>query len=166
MSLFTRKDREVVGTAGVVFALIAMMFGLFAFVVAAHADNKKVGAPAGAVQVSLSEFTITPASISAPLNGELTVSNAGTTVHNFNIQGTNIHTRDLQPGDSATIDLNGVKVGSYVSFCAISGHQQLGMQATLVIDRGGLVRYIYRGDNQLDRASLDEVMEALHAIQN
>jgi peroxiredoxin len=33
--------------------------------------------------------------------------------------------------------------------------------ATLVIDRGGLVRYIYRGDNQLDRAPLDEVIRAL-----
>src|SRR5216684_4580279 len=34
-------------------------------------------------------------------------------------------------------------------------------QATLVIDRGGVVRYIYRGDNQLDRAPLDEVLGAL-----
>jgi peroxiredoxin len=41
--------------------------------------------------------------------------------------------------------------------------------ATLVIcrddgrdnDRNGVVRYIYRGDNQLDRAPLDEVLEAL-----
>jgi peroxiredoxin len=33
--------------------------------------------------------------------------------------------------------------------------------ATFVIDRGGLVRYIYRGDNQLDRASIDDVLGAL-----
>jgi peroxiredoxin len=36
--------------------------------------------------------------------------------------------------------------------------------ATLVIDRGGIVRYIYRGDNQLDRAPLDEVLATLKAI--
>jgi len=40
--------------------------------------------------------------------------------------------------------------------------------ATLVIcrddDRGGLVRYIYRGANQLDRAPLDEVLGALQEI--
>ncbi len=44
--------------------------------------------------------------------------------------------------------------------------------ATLVIcrddcrdnDRGGIVRYIYRGDNQLDRAPLDEVLGALKEI--
>ena len=47
--------------------------------------------------------------------------------------------------------------------------------ATLVIcrdddsrnkDRGGLVCYIYRGDNQLDRAPLDEVLGALLEIHN
>jgi peroxiredoxin len=38
--------------------------------------------------------------------------------------------------------------------------------ATLVIFRDGRVRYIYRGDNQLDRAPLDEVMGALQDIHN
>jgi len=42
--------------------------------------------------------------------------------------------------------------------------------ATLVIsrdnDRGGVVRYIYRGDNQLDRAPLDEVLRALKESNN
>jgi peroxiredoxin len=32
--------------------------------------------------------------------------------------------------------------------------------ATFVIDRGGVVRYVYRGDNQNDRAPLDEVLRA------
>src|SRR3974390_904719 len=32
--------------------------------------------------------------------------------------------------------------------------------ATLVIDRGGIVRYIYRGDNQHDRAPIDGVLKA------
>ena len=38
--------------------------------------------------------------------------------------------------------------------------------ATLVIDRSGIVRYIYRGDNQLDRAPLDEVLRALKELRN
>ena len=42
--------------------------------------------------------------------------------------------------------------------------------ATLIIcrddDRSGLVRYIYRGENQLDRAPLDEVLSALQEIRN
>jgi peroxiredoxin len=38
--------------------------------------------------------------------------------------------------------------------------------ATLVIDRRGIVRYIYRGDNQLDRVPLDEVLKAMKEIRN
>ena len=38
--------------------------------------------------------------------------------------------------------------------------------ATLVIDRGGSVRYIYRGANQLDRAPLDDVLGALKEIHD
>jgi peroxiredoxin len=36
--------------------------------------------------------------------------------------------------------------------------------ATLVIDRGSFIRYIYRGDNQLDRAPLDQVLGALKQV--
>lgn len=36
--------------------------------------------------------------------------------------------------------------------------------ATLVINRGGIVRYIYRGANQYDRAPLDEVLRALPGL--
>jgi peroxiredoxin len=36
--------------------------------------------------------------------------------------------------------------------------------ATLVIDRTGTVRYIYRGDGQLDRAPLNEVLNAVKQL--
>jgi peroxiredoxin len=36
--------------------------------------------------------------------------------------------------------------------------------ATLIIDRDRWVRYIYRGDNQMDRAPLDDVLGALQQI--
>jgi len=38
--------------------------------------------------------------------------------------------------------------------------------ATLVIDRERMVRYIYRGDNQHDRAPLAEVMAAIQQISS
>jgi peroxiredoxin len=37
--------------------------------------------------------------------------------------------------------------------------------ATLVIDRGGVLRYIYRGDNQTDRAPIEPVMEAVRKLK-
>ena len=38
--------------------------------------------------------------------------------------------------------------------------------ATFVIDRGGGVRYIYRGDNQQDRSPIDEVLNAAEPFRN
>lgn len=38
--------------------------------------------------------------------------------------------------------------------------------ATLVIDRGGTIRFIYRGDNQLDRTPLDKVLGVLQEIHD
>jgi peroxiredoxin len=42
------------------------------------------------------------------------------------------------------------------------GHDALNIAhpATLVTDRRGVIRYLYRGDNQNDRAPLDEVLKA------
>jgi peroxiredoxin len=36
--------------------------------------------------------------------------------------------------------------------------------ATLVIDRAGMVRFIYWGDDQLDRAPMEQVMEAVRKL--
>jgi peroxiredoxin len=36
--------------------------------------------------------------------------------------------------------------------------------ATLVIDSGGTVRYIYRGENQSDRAPIERVIEAVRKL--
>jgi peroxiredoxin len=48
------------------------------------------------------------------------------------------------------------------------GHDALNIAhpATLVVDRGGTVRWIYRGSNQHDRAPLDEVLKAVREIRN
>jgi len=37
--------------------------------------------------------------------------------------------------------------------------------ATFVIDRGRVVRYIYRGEGQLDRAPMDEVLRAAQQVR-
>jgi peroxiredoxin len=38
--------------------------------------------------------------------------------------------------------------------------------ATLVIDRGSIVRYVYRGNNQLDRAPMEQVLEAVKKLRD
>ena len=137
MSIVKRQDREALTAAAAVFAMLAAIFGVVAVFVAVHADTRKVGAPAGAVQVTLAEFSISPATINVPLHGTLLIANNGSAVHNFNIQGTSVKTSDISPGNSATLKLDSVKAGSYTVYCAIPGHQQAGMQATLVVGGSG-----------------------------
>ena len=36
--------------------------------------------------------------------------------------------------------------------------------ATLAVDRTGVIRYIYRGDSQTDRAPVEEILGALRAL--
>jgi peroxiredoxin len=37
--------------------------------------------------------------------------------------------------------------------------------ATLVIDRGGVIRFLYRGDSQADRAPMEQVFDVLGKLQ-
>jgi peroxiredoxin len=43
------------------------------------------------------------------------------------------------------------------------GHDAINIAhpASLVVDRGGIVRYIYRGDSQTDRAPVGQVLDAV-----
>lgn len=79
MPLFNRQDREAVSVGIAIFTLVALCFSVVALVVAAQADEGG-GTPAGAVQVSLGEFFIQPAEITAPVDGTLAVTNTGTSV--------------------------------------------------------------------------------------
>jgi peroxiredoxin len=38
--------------------------------------------------------------------------------------------------------------------------------ATLVIDRGGIVHYIYRGSNQFDRAPIEKVVDEVRRLRD
>jgi peroxiredoxin len=38
--------------------------------------------------------------------------------------------------------------------------------ATLIVDKGGTLRYIYRGANQHDRAPLEQVLASVEEIGN
>ena len=38
--------------------------------------------------------------------------------------------------------------------------------ATLVIDRDGIIRYLYRGNNQVDRAPIEQVLEVTRKLRD
>lgn len=96
-------------------------------------DAETVGAP---VDVALTEFAITPAAVSVPLGGSLNITNNGTMAHNVTILDTAIKTADLNPGQSAPLDVSSLEPGQYEIFCAITGHKDSGMTGTLTITDG------------------------------
>ncbi|MCU1499722.1 MAG: putative multicopper oxidase [Acidimicrobiales bacterium] len=92
------------------------------------------GAP---VAVTLSEFAISPATITVPKGGSLALTNGGTTAHNVSITGTSLKTADIAANGTATLDLSSLAPGTYEALCAVPGHQDSGMVASLVVTDGG-----------------------------
>src|SRR3954447_23109174 len=135
--LFKREDKETLGTASAVFAFLAAVLAFAALIVAATNEKTSAASSANAVQVSLSEFAVTPAMITAPVDGKIVVTNNGTVEHNLSIEGTPLATKALQPGQSDTIDLKSVKAGTYTVSCQVPGHKSSGMVAMLHLGSGG-----------------------------
>jgi uncharacterized cupredoxin-like copper-binding protein len=89
-------------------------------------------------QVTLSEFKIAPATITASSGGTLTVQNTGTVAHDLVIADSGgkvlVKTNVIQPGASAQLQLpSTVTAGSYSAFCDIPGHKSQGMVGTLTV---------------------------------
>ena len=80
-----------------------------------------------------SEFKLDPSMISAPVDGTITVTNGGTVDHNFAVKDTDVRTKTLHPGESATVSLKGLKEGDYTAICEIPGHADSGMKAMLMV---------------------------------
>ncbi|HEX5097188.1 MAG TPA: cupredoxin domain-containing protein, partial [Acidimicrobiia bacterium] len=135
MPLFTRDDRAATGASALVFSLIAVVFAFGALLTAIYADNDdaKAASAAGGTSVSLTEFAITPNSATVPIGGELVVTNSGTATHNLGIDGTDLKTPDLAPGESATLDLSKLEAGMYTMYCEIAGHKGAGMVGDLMV---------------------------------
>ena len=93
--------------------------------------------PAGAIHVSLLDFSITPKAISVAAGTfTLFVTNDGKTPHNFKIWTPRgplgdtskivASTSDLTPGQSAVLVAT-LPAGDYTFYCGFAGHEELGM---------------------------------------
>ena len=87
--------------------------------------------PAGGATVSMTEFAVTPAT--AEVGGSIHVMNDGEVLHNLAVDGTELITPDLDPGDMADLELTDLDAGTYTIFCAVPGHREAGMEAELTV---------------------------------
>jgi manganese oxidase len=81
--------------------------------------------------VSLTEFAIMPGEIDVPIGEPLAfvVSNDGTTPHTFAIEtgSDTVVTPQIQPGESATLEVPPLDTGHYRTLCTVPGHADAGM---------------------------------------
>ncbi|HEX9717631.1 MAG TPA: multicopper oxidase domain-containing protein [Actinomycetota bacterium] len=91
----------------------------------------------GTVDVSLQEFSITPAQIEVPAGPSLTfnVNNQGTVPHTFAVEtgSRTYETPMIDGGASTTLRVDGLAPGIYQLLCTVAGHADLGMVAQLVV---------------------------------
>lgn len=135
-------DRSTLSVFAALMSVGAFLLAAIGVVVVVTKDSGGGGSTSTAaapVEVDLSEFKITPATINVPAGPvKLQVKNVGSQTHNLDIAELNKKTKDLNGGQSETLDLGTLEAGkSYKVICAIPGHEQAGMVATLVVGSGG-----------------------------
>ena len=81
-------------------------------------------------KIDTPDITVTGESVS------LAVTNAGPTVHDLTIRDAAgsvlAETKDLKPGTSETVTVK-LPAGTYTIFCALPGHESLGLKGTLTV---------------------------------
>ena len=126
------QDRTVLSVFGALTAVTAFLIAAIAVIAIANKDGSSGASSSGPVAVTLTEYKVNPSTINVPVGGSLTVSNAGSMPHNLAVTG-GPTTPDIAAGKSATLDLAGLKEGTYEVTCTIPGHAAAGMKGTLVI---------------------------------
>jgi plastocyanin len=137
-----RDDEQGFGLATMIFTFLTVVLAFCALAVAGAAmsksnDAEDAAAKATGTPVTLSEFAIDPSMLDVSEGGTLSVRNGGSAVHNLQVAGADLGTKDLQSGETATLDLSSLDPGNYTVFCSIPGHRAAGMEGTLMLGTMG-----------------------------
>lgn len=101
------------------------------------ASTQPTAAAGTPASVTLRDFKIEPATLTG--NGSMTinVTSDGPTPHNFTVrdaaEAVIAASKDLRPGESDTVVLPALGPGEYTFFCALAGHESLGMRGILTV---------------------------------
>ena len=115
--------------------------------------SQEEGSPIQTIQISLKEFSITPATITAEEAGtyELEVKNDGQFPHALDIEADDgeAETGNIEPGQSKTISVT-LPAGNHEMYCPIGNHRDQGMEGA--IDVGGAAP----GENETESTTTDD----------
>jgi uncharacterized cupredoxin-like copper-binding protein len=84
--------------------------------------------------VEMVDIGYNPNALRIPANTHVTVTlkNTGQLPHTFDIDALNVHSDQVQPGQTATVKINAA-AGSYQFYCREPGHKEAGMVGTLTV---------------------------------
>ena len=104
-------------------------------------ETRFQGAPDVTVTITLTEFSITPSSLSVPLGEPVTfiVTNTGGAQHNLEVEleAQGIEQRlfdtNLMPGETRQATFTFTAPGQWIMYCPVGNHRALGMQGTISV---------------------------------
>src|SRR3954469_25962131 len=81
--------------------------------------------------IDMVDIAFAPRKLTIPANTPtvITVVNKGAAVHNFSIDELNVHSGDMQAGETTTVTVD-APAGTYTYYCSIPGHRTGGMVGT------------------------------------
>lgn len=119
--------------------LLLLVVGLAAACGGEDATDGNAGA-GDALEIVLSDFAVEPPTGSLePGTYTAHVVNEGGTVHALKVDGPTGETESaqLQPGESAELELDLSEAGEYELTCPVGDHRDRGMEASLAVGGGG-----------------------------
>ncbi len=137
----TRTSRREIGAVGFLLGVItlwaALIAATFAVVYFFVVDKEPEVLSYRDVDIELSDYEITPDAIEVAPSTALTfvVSNVGDAQHNLQISK-DVGTARLKSGESTSLEA-GVAKESYLVWCSVKGHRELGMEARIVVTSDG-----------------------------
>ena len=97
-------------------------------------------ARAAPVDVSLTEYELRPENPRIKRGiVEFSARNGGRVVHALEVEAPTgeVETPEIQPGDSATLRADLRRPGTYVWYCPVGNHEELGMKGRITVTGGG-----------------------------
>jgi len=99
------------------------------------------GDPVATIEVEETEYELNPANPGVESVGlvQFEVTNAGKIGHALEVEGPDgeVETEEIAPGDTATIEADLNKPGSYRWYCPIGDHADQGMDGQILVAGGG-----------------------------
>jgi len=104
-------------------------------------SDKPAGKPVATIEVEETEYELDPAGPRVRSAGlvKFEVTNAGDIAHALEVEGPEgeVETEEIAPGDTATLEADLTKPGSYRWYCPIADHADRGMDGQIVVAGSG-----------------------------